>query len=1064
MTETVATQLKAIAFDRDIQRLTENFTGREWVFKEIDRWLQQENERFFILTGEPGVGKSAIAAHLTQTRKDIAAYHFCIARQISTVEPNNVLLSLAAQLIKYFPDYGEALVNTVKPLFLQVRVEINIENINDSVVQGVVINNLHIHYPKQALDIVLRQALAALPNPPKEPVSILIDSLDEAVTYSNENNLVTLLSSVDDLPSWVRFILTSRPDKQRVLSYFETLKPYYYHLNELSEKNKKDIHNYVDGRVVSEPIQEQIQRFQVQSEALINQITELSQGNFLYTKVLLDDIELGGQPLDNLAALPKSLNDLYHNFLLRLKAEWEGKYQPIFGILTVTKAPVTEEELANLLRKKLDETELGQRLRVVQQFLDVVQNDRAENTYTLFHQSLQDYLTDKEKSEVFHCSPKAGHRQIIDYCWRYHPRDWQECDRYGLRYLASHLVDMAALEKPPIEAREYIERLHELLATEVNGRNAWFDAKDRMGETAGFLSDVKLAWSQADEAYNREPGKSIGLQCRYALMTASLNSLFVEIPIALLIALVEENLWTVSKGVTYACQRIDPNERLEVLTKLIFKLEGSLKKEALKVALDTITLVKSQLVRSQVLTQLAPYLTESLLEQAIEIAQTIQDNQTRVNVLLKLILYLPELTENSFSLIQNIQPKWCRIQALEKLIPDLPDFLKERALAVVLMMQHDWEQGWALGRLIPHLPDSLKERALTVVLIMQDELEQAKALVNLIPHLPESLKVQALESVLTVVQPDLTLVKNLQNNHHDWAKTFINLLAFLPLSHREPVVQEVFNLAQTIQSEHFEGEMLLSEIFNDNLASYISESHLQKLLTITQDIGNEWYRMRILTKFAPHFSTDIKQEILTAVQPMPEDIREEVLVGLAPHLPDSLKKQALSIAESIKDKLLQAKALIALIPYLQAALKEQALQQAVDAVMLITGWKKLEQKKLLENLAPHLSELLQKRILEIVQAPNMEELVWNVLTTLPPYLSVPLQDQALNIAQTIQYDDSALKQVLVSLIPHLTEPGQQKALDIAQTMQIWGTAGIRAKWDTMQSFVNILAIMQTLWF
>ncbi|MEH2082153.1 MAG: hypothetical protein V7K89_19910 [Nostoc sp.] len=62
MIETVATQLKAIAFEPDIERLTENFTGCKWVFKEIDGWLQQENQRFFILTGEPGVGKSAIAA------------------------------------------------------------------------------------------------------------------------------------------------------------------------------------------------------------------------------------------------------------------------------------------------------------------------------------------------------------------------------------------------------------------------------------------------------------------------------------------------------------------------------------------------------------------------------------------------------------------------------------------------------------------------------------------------------------------------------------------------------------------------------------------------------------------------------------------------------------------------------------------------------------------------------------------------------------------------------------------------------------------------------------------
>jgi DNA replication protein DnaC len=31
------------------------------VFDKIDRWLKESEERFFILTGEPGVGKSAIA-------------------------------------------------------------------------------------------------------------------------------------------------------------------------------------------------------------------------------------------------------------------------------------------------------------------------------------------------------------------------------------------------------------------------------------------------------------------------------------------------------------------------------------------------------------------------------------------------------------------------------------------------------------------------------------------------------------------------------------------------------------------------------------------------------------------------------------------------------------------------------------------------------------------------------------------------------------------------------------------------------------------------------------------
>ena len=58
----MTTDLSAIAITSDIARFTENFTGRQWVFDENDRWLKESEERFFILTGEPGVGKSAIAS------------------------------------------------------------------------------------------------------------------------------------------------------------------------------------------------------------------------------------------------------------------------------------------------------------------------------------------------------------------------------------------------------------------------------------------------------------------------------------------------------------------------------------------------------------------------------------------------------------------------------------------------------------------------------------------------------------------------------------------------------------------------------------------------------------------------------------------------------------------------------------------------------------------------------------------------------------------------------------------------------------------------------------------
>ena len=41
---------------------TRDFVGREWVFDEIDAWLADPDApRYFIITGEPGIGKTAIS-------------------------------------------------------------------------------------------------------------------------------------------------------------------------------------------------------------------------------------------------------------------------------------------------------------------------------------------------------------------------------------------------------------------------------------------------------------------------------------------------------------------------------------------------------------------------------------------------------------------------------------------------------------------------------------------------------------------------------------------------------------------------------------------------------------------------------------------------------------------------------------------------------------------------------------------------------------------------------------------------------------------------------------------
>ena len=78
--------LEAIDFSDDIKRLTQGFVGREELFEAVIGWLDQSDDRFFLLSALPGLGKSAFAARLTQhMTSQMLAHHFCIAGRNATV-------------------------------------------------------------------------------------------------------------------------------------------------------------------------------------------------------------------------------------------------------------------------------------------------------------------------------------------------------------------------------------------------------------------------------------------------------------------------------------------------------------------------------------------------------------------------------------------------------------------------------------------------------------------------------------------------------------------------------------------------------------------------------------------------------------------------------------------------------------------------------------------------------------------------------------------------------------------------------------------------------------------
>ncbi|MCP4404973.1 MAG: ATP-binding protein [bacterium] len=149
-----------IDFREYINERTEDFTGRQWVFEAIDRWLADPNaSSVFLLTGEPGSGKTALSVRLTQFSQGntpsngfphlspnfLSAYHFCSARDRRWIDPFTFSESLALQLAARYPIYAKALAEKSGDRQINIKIDQDAGKINDGgQMTGVVINKLEV--------------------------------------------------------------------------------------------------------------------------------------------------------------------------------------------------------------------------------------------------------------------------------------------------------------------------------------------------------------------------------------------------------------------------------------------------------------------------------------------------------------------------------------------------------------------------------------------------------------------------------------------------------------------------------------------------------------------------------------------------------------------------------------------------------------------------------------------------------------------------------------------------------------------------------------------------------
>jgi DNA polymerase III delta prime subunit len=663
----------------------EGFTGREWLVEKVRAWLgRADAPPFLLILGEPGIGKSAFAAHLWLDHGLPHAVHFCIAGRGGTIDPLAFVESLHEQLKKNLPGFAEAFHRVQEERYAEARRPIHAEahvQTGDVAPGGEVIGVKIIQPirdlpPEGALDFALRRPLQRMAENGVLPRTILlVDALDEARTYFSRPNILDLLARAHDFPPPVRFILLSRLEPD-ILGAFREMPVEVIHAE--SEENRRDVTAYLHRAWEQDPaLRQAVQAWGAEWDAdtFAARLGERSEWNFLYLRGVLPLIARG--EVQDPEKLPAGLDDFYA-YLLRTRIgekEWREWGADLLETLLAVQEPATLEHLARLLGWEARPTH--DRLLRISELLDPAA--LKQGRYWRYHWSLAEFVADRQRAGIWWCDLPAAHRRIAHHYlseWGgleqglpgLRRRETRRTDAgYGLRHLGAHLL-----------AGGEIETLRRLLTLEHEGRNLWFTAQEEEGQAAVFLEDVRRLWAWAREENKRAAAQGkeaphLGTEIRCALLEASLGSLAGNIPPALLAALVEKGVWTAAQGLAYARQAPDPRQRAEALTALSPHLPPDLLPQALATARD----IEDEHWRVAALTALIPRLSSNLLPEALATAQEIKDGYWRAQALAALAFHLPpeqqpQMLAEALATAQEIKDGYWRAQALAALAFHLP--------------------------------------------------------------------------------------------------------------------------------------------------------------------------------------------------------------------------------------------------------------------------------------------------------------------------------------------------------------------------------------------------------
>jgi WD40 repeat protein len=470
------------------------FVDRARPVAEVDRFLADPGCRVVLLLGGAGTGKTSLLATLARRNPGWPRYF------IRRAAENDTLYSHDGGLASFLTVVGLQLARRQPNLFkieanLDVRTRVGVVE-PGATVQAVRLDRVIIS-PFTDLNIsvaataervageltVVRvgeivEAAYAAPQALEKPailepalrladldrdgrIVILLDGTDELRLRDTSVDVLTWVSAHQAFPGNVRFVISSRPDDERLRPLLERTDVRTVSLDPADDAGigddlgvSSDTARFARLIAEGEGIQRALRRASVSPERFADYATSRAQGNFRYLALLGDMIEAAGDDpsadIDWLAAdedrWPDTLYGLYQDYLLRTRDRvgrtsrtlhaWEQVYLPVLAILTVAEASLTVAQIEAYGGIQGTGTEsCATALKRLSQLLHA-----RGGAYRLDHASLADFLADERTGSPLRIEPGYWHARIADYAFARYGKEgsWRAADHYLLVSLPVH--------------------------------------------------------------------------------------------------------------------------------------------------------------------------------------------------------------------------------------------------------------------------------------------------------------------------------------------------------------------------------------------------------------------------------------------------------------------------------------------------------------------------------------------------------------------------------------------------------------------------------------------------